>query len=118
MEPEEKTEMTPTPPEPMVTEEKKDNLLERFWFVPFILAIVAVIIVGALWMINKDLFAPKLTPTPSPSPTAAEIDSQTSALGEQETSDEIEAIETDLEATDLSNIDKELTDIENELSAP
>ncbi len=38
-------------------------------------------------------------------------------IKKQSSSDEIEAIEKDLQATDLSDIDKELEDIENELEA-
>ena len=71
--------------------------LEKFWFIPAILALVAIIIVGTLWVTNKGLRAPK--PSPSPVPIAspsAEIDAGTAALEKQGTSDEISAIEADL----------------------
>ena len=136
MEPEDKTEITPTPPEPItspepvvseegpesvIPKESKPNLLERFWFIPVILAILSMIIVVGLWTVNQGFFSPKATPTPTPMPSPTpetETDSQTDALEEQGTSDEIGAIETDLENTDLSNIDQELTDIEGELATP
>ncbi len=42
-------------------------------------------------------------------------DSQLEKLNSQSSSDEIEAIEADLEDTDLENLDKELVDVDNEL---
>lgn len=97
----------------------------KLWFIPVILALVAVILVSALWVTNRNLLAPRLllaptlTPTPTPTATpAAKVDEDTVALEEQGTSDEISEIEADLNATDLTEIDKELTDIENELASP
>lgn len=121
---EENTE-TPTQPEPVVTQEKaapevgKRISFEKFWFIPVILALIAIMVVGILWVTNQGLLVPK--PSPSPVPTAspsAEVDEETTALEEQGTSDEISEIEADLNATNLSDIDKELTDIENELTSP
>lgn len=111
--------------EPVVTQKKpapeigKGISFDKLWFIPVILALVVLIVVGALWVMNKGLLAPK--PSPSPVPTAspvAEIDESTTALEEQGTSDEISVIESDLNATDLSQIDKELSEIESELSSP
>ena len=65
-----------------------------------------------------------VTPTATPTPTVVsklpigESDASTVALEEQGVSDEIVDIETDLNSTDLTEIDKELTDIESELSPP
>lgn len=99
--------------------EKKPNFFERFWFVFVILSFILVISLGGLWAVNRGLLAPKPTPTPAPTPTpVVELDTATAALEQQETSDEISAIEADLNATDFYNIDKELTDIEAELTSP
>lgn len=43
------------------------------------------------------------------------IEEELTEINKQSQSDEISAIESDLNGTDLSNIDKELQDIENEL---
>lgn len=106
--------------EPVVTqapEAGKGFGFDKLWFIPVILALVVVIVVGALWVTNKGLLIPQPSPTPTPTP-AAEVDEGTAALEEQGTSDEVSEIEADLNATDLSDIDKELTDIENELTSP
>lgn len=50
-------------------------------------------------------------------PGAEKFDFQTTRLESQGTSDEVSSIERDLDATDLSNLDRELTDIERELSS-
>lgn len=112
-------EMTEPIQEQSVPEIKKPNFFERFWFVFVILAILALLLVGILWASNQGpiSFRPKPSPTPLPSPTA-EIDTTTSTLEKQGTSDEISDIEADLNTTDLTNIDKELTDIDSELSSP
>jgi len=122
---EEKLETPKQPPqfvksEPVVTQEKpapETGKFDKLWFIPVILALVAVIVVGALWVANKGLLAPSPSPTPTASPSA-ELDEDTAALEEQGTSDEISKIEADLNATDLTDIDKELTDIEDELETP
>ncbi len=131
MEPEEKTEITSFSEqqqeqveeqlEELKPEKSKLEFLEKFWFIPVILAIVAVVVVGSLWAVNQGWLAPKAspTPTPLPSPTSgAETDESITALEEQGASDEVSAIEADIGATDLSDLDKELTDIENEFSTP
>lgn len=98
--------------------EEKGNIFTRFWFIFIALAIVALLIVGGLWFTNQGLLTkPTPSPTPIPSPSSS-VDETTSNLEKQGTSDELAEIEKDLEATDLSNLDKGLTDIENELSLP
>jgi len=115
----------PTRPEPIATMEKaapkigRKISLDKLWFIPVVLALVAIIALGGLWAVNKGLLT--LKPSPSPTPMAspsAELDEDTTALEEQGTTDEISEIEADLNATDLSDIDQELTDIESELSSP
>ena len=74
---------------------------------------------GGLWVVNQGSLESKTTPTPTPIPnSAAKLDSATAVLEQQGTSDELSDIETDLETTDLTNIDKELSDIESELFSP
>ena len=57
------------------------------------------------------------TPTlvPSPTPLPEDVDQDTLDLLQMSDSDELEDIEADLNATDLSTLDKELDGIENEL---
>ena len=98
------------PPKP----EKKPNFFERFWYVFVVAAIICLLLVGVLWKLVKG--QAKTTPvTPTPTPIE-EVDQSTQELESQGTSDEIGDIEADLEATDLTELDKELSDIENELS--
>lgn len=102
--------------------EESSNLsvLERYWFIFVFLAALLISGVGVFWIFNQRLMVPsKVTPAPISFPSLqVEVDTMTSALEQQDTSDEITAIEADLEATDLSEIDKELADIEEELSSP
>jgi len=117
----EKQEIIKEQLEQLEPKQSRFKSLEKLWFVPLILAILAILIIGGLWISNQGFLKPEPSPTPLPSPIAspeAEEDAATAALEEQSTSDEIEEIEADLEATDLDDIDEELTDIENELSAP
>ncbi len=124
MEPEEITQPVQEPtvsPEPMEVQEKP-GLIKRFWFLPlaFILLFI-LLMVGYLFtnqnleIFNLDLFkkTPQVTPTSSPA-----TESETASLEEQGTSDETTEIEADLRKTDLTDLDKELTDIEEELTSP
>ena len=45
------------------------------------------------------------------------VDVQTATLSKQSSSNELDSIESDVEATEFDNLDKELIDIENELNA-
>lgn len=99
---------------------KIQAFFERFWFVFVILGFVLISIMGILLIANQKLFSrrrasapsfPVFTPTPTP---LVEGEATITALEEQGTSDEISAIEADLEATDFSEIDKELIEIEAE----
>lgn len=87
-----------------------------------VILVLGLVVMGvSYWRISQTRSLPSPTPTPTslPTPTPSEeTDAQTSTLEEQGTSDEIEDIEADLEATDLSEIDKELEDIESELTSP
>jgi len=103
--------------EPVETPEPKKSGLQQYWYLLVALVLVVFMSVGGLWFIKQGSFLPQPSPTPSPSPTT-EGDQDIGALEEQGTSDEIDEIETDLESTDLSDLDKELTDIESELATP
>ncbi|MCX6724857.1 MAG: hypothetical protein NTV20_02030 [Candidatus Shapirobacteria bacterium] len=107
--------------------ETKDNFFEKFWYLFVIIAIVLIGIVSTLWIINqKSLKLSKEKTTPpivqqevTPQPTSTVIaDETTIKLETQSDSDEIGAIENDIKATDLSNIDKEMADIEGAISTP
>jgi len=79
-----------------------------------IIIIVVVLVVGGFYYWGESL-----NEKPADEMTAEEIleqeDAAADALGEQGASDEIGAIEEDLDATDLESLDQELSDIESEL---
>ena len=102
--------------------EEKTNFFEKFWYLFVILAVILVGIVAGLWFYNQKSLS-RLTQTSAPAeeiiPTVAEeTDTQTTALGSQSASDEITYIEADLQSTDLSNLDREMLDIEAEINNP
>lgn len=118
VEPSEPEKVAPIVPDQPLAEVKEPKPVMKFWYVPVILAFFVAIVGGAIFIANQRFFAPKPSPSPSPLPSPSPVDTSITDLEEQGTSDEIEAIETDLNATDLTNIDKELDEIENELSTP
>ncbi|MCJ7804214.1 hypothetical protein MUP35_00565 [Patescibacteria group bacterium] len=106
--------------------EEKTNFLEKFWYLFVVLAIILVGVVGGLWFYNQKTLQESsgqtvpgieeiITEETAPQ---TEEDAQTAALQQQSDSDEISQIEADIQATDLSNIDKELADIEVEIANP
>ena len=107
--------------------EQKTNFFEKFWYLFVIIAIVLIGVVSTLWITNQNslkLSKEKTTPpivqqviTPQPTPTII-TDEATTNLEAQSNSDEVGAIENDIKATDLSSVDKELADIEGEISTP
>lgn len=78
--------------------------------------IVAVLVIGGLYywgaQLNKQVAVDE---TVTGEQIAAEPDASTEALGEQGTSDEVDAIEDDLNLTDLDDLDAELGNIDAEL---
>lgn len=78
--------------------------------------IVAVLVIGGLYywgaQLNKQAIVDE---TLTGEEIAAEVDTSTEALGVQGTSDEVTAIEDDLDLTDLSDLDAELGNIDAEL---
>jgi len=106
---------------------EQKNFFEKFWYLFVIIALVLTGVVSTLWIINQKslkLSKEKTTPPivqqvviPQPTPTII-TDEATTNLETQSDSDEVGAIENDIKATDLSNIDKELVDIEGEISTP
>lgn len=102
-----------------VAEGAKPSLLKRFWFIFAALGIVLVLSVGAFFISRQQPAPPEVAgvPTPIPSPTPTEED-EIAALEQQGASDETAAIEADINQTDLSKLDQELADIDDELAAP
>jgi hypothetical protein len=106
--------------------EEKTNFFEKFWYLFVIVAIILLAVVGGLWFYNqKALQENSSQGTPQiqemitgETEAPIEEDAQIAALQQQSDSDEISQIETDIQATDLSNIDKELADIEAEIGTP
>jgi len=106
--------------------EEKTNFLEKFWYLFVILAVVLVGVVGGLWFYNQKVLREspgQIVPGTEEMMTEettlpAKEDVQTAALEQQSDSDETNDIEADLQATDLSNLDKELADIEAEIDNP
>ncbi|HUS51848.1 MAG TPA: hypothetical protein VMX77_00050 [Candidatus Bathyarchaeia archaeon] len=113
-------EETPTPPSspeespyPIPKPPSKPNFLERFWYLFVILAVLCLFVLGVLLFTMRGSTKP--TPVaPTPTPTE-EVDQSTQELESQSGSDEIDDIEADLGSTDLTNLDQELTRIEDEL---
>ena len=119
-----------TPPpavEPSMRETLPASPKSSRW--PVILAILLILILiivvgGLLFAVNREIIpwgSKKAIPTPVPTPTPSpemQLEAEVVELEEQGSSDEINAIEADLEETDLSNLDKELSDIESELETP
>lgn len=75
------------------------------------LAGAVIIIVILLFVFGRGGGQP--TPTSAPTP----IDSQVQQLEQQSNSDEISAINADLQNTNLDKIDQELTDVEQSLQS-
>jgi len=99
--------------------EEKTNFFEKFWYIFVILALVLVGVVAGLWFYNqKTLSRYNQTVVPTQETMTSEEDTQTATLDSQSDSDEVAYIEADLQNTDLSNLDKEMADIENEISNP
>jgi cytoskeletal protein RodZ len=127
-----------TPPTDVVGEEMKmpenstlpDQPTEKPVRGPILLSIgvllFAVFVGLVLWFMSfQSAPTPTQTPTPITRPTAEEnnepesttAEAQTDNLGAVSTSDEISAIEADIEATDIEALDAELQAIEAELDA-
>ncbi len=106
--------------------EEKTNFFEKFWYLFIILAIVLIGVVGGLSFYNQKALQEKSLQMTSqneemPGEEAVpqiEEDAQTATLQQQSDSDEIGQIEADIQTTDLSNIDKEMADIETEIGSP
>jgi len=109
--------------------EEKTNFLEKFWYIFVIIALALIVIVTTLWVNNQKALKQaemKSTQTiqqptnisqTTPTPTVIE-DEITAKLATQSGSDEISDIEKDLNETDFSSLDKEMTNIEAEISKP
>lgn len=84
-------------------------------FIVFILT-MTVLMIRLLRINIQKATVPQVMPTPTAGARpVTETDFPTAKLEQQGTSDEIDDIEADLEATDLAGIDQELEDIEAEL---
>lgn len=81
-----------------------------------IVIVLIILIAGAfyVWSTRPDT-PPQPVPLPEDTQDLVEADSTTQALEEQSDSDAIDAIEGDLEDTELDNLDQELSDIDQEL---
>lgn len=103
--------------------ETKTNFFEKFWYIFVIIALILVAVVSTLWFNNQkslknQVIQPPVETMIQPTPTLVPGDTGTVNLETQSDSDEVAAIENDIKATDLSNVDKELADIEGEISTP
>ncbi len=78
-----------------------------------VIIIVLVLTLGGFYFYGDQLNRKNEVMTPEEIVNTS--DEATLNLKQQGTSDEINSIETDLNATDLNNLDKELQDIDNEL---
>ena len=106
--------------------ETKTNFFEKFWYIFVITALILVAVVATLWFNNQkslknqqnQVIQPPVETMIQPTPTLVPGDTATVNLETQSGSDEVTAIENDIKATDLSSVDKELADIEGEISTP
>ncbi len=101
--------------------EEKTNFFEKFWYLFVILALILVGFVGSLWFLNQKAIKTKqleITPVALEETTSAlsEEENEIATLENQDESDEVESIEADLQNTNLSNLDKEMADIETEIT--
>lgn len=106
-------------------EKEKPSFLTRFrpllfTLGLFIIVTVLILMLSVLKMANQKFKMSKTFPTPTslPQPIQPEEDRLIFELEQQGTSDEITAIEADLETTDFTGLDKELEEIETELTTP
>ena len=91
-----------------------------------VLIVLLILVLGGLYMMSESLFTtPTVAPTPIERPTAEEnnepesnnAEADVQALQTVSTSDTLDAIEADVESTDLEELDAELNAIDAELDA-
>ena len=105
--------------------EEKTNFFEKFWYIFVIIALALLVAVIILWANNKKSLSrqesqigqPVQQVVTQPTPTIVS-DVTTANLEAQSDSDEVRDIENDINATDLTNLDKEIADIEQEINNP
>ncbi|PIP86459.1 hypothetical protein COV42_01565 [Candidatus Campbellbacteria bacterium CG11_big_fil_rev_8_21_14_0_20_44_21] len=76
--------------------------------------VIIIIVLGGLYFIGKR--AGEIDTTEGVSEEVAPEDAAVLELEKQDNSDELEAIESDLEATNLENLDEEIENIDTELN--
>lgn len=122
----EQKEETPSPAvKPSIGKTLSASPKSNRWPVILLILLVLLIIAGGiLFAVDREIISwgtkeavPTPIPTPTPSPEAR-LETEIAELEEQSPSDEIRAIENDLDKTDFSNLDQELTEIESELATP
>jgi len=86
----------------MIKTSKQFNLI----LIASLVIFLALVVLGLPRLTSLNLEEPKTT------------DSQTQLLEKQGNSNELSSIESDLETTDLTDLDKELSEIESELASP
>lgn len=78
--------------------------------------IIIVLIIGGLYLWGKQIVEKETQDTLTSEQILSETDTTIDSLKNQGTSSKISDIETDLNSTDLNNLDKELQNIEVELN--
>lgn len=98
----------------------RPSFWQRAWFWPLILAAVIALSLVGLWWSNQLLKtgAATLPPEPTPTPSPAPVEKEGTYFEAESDSDEIPAIEADLDETDLADLDQELEAIDAELTTP
>ena len=79
-----------------------------------VIIILALIIVGGLYFLKMRAAQPTYTP-PTPQAVVEQKDVITASLNQQSKSDELSSIESDLNSTDLNNLDEGAAAVEAQL---
>jgi len=77
--------------------------------------IIVILVIGGLYLWGKQITKVENQQATTPEQILSEPDQALDSLKNQSTSDEIKSIETDLNATNLDNLNKELENINTEL---
>jgi len=97
---------------------EQKNFFEKFWYIFIVVALILMAVVTTLWFNNQKSLKNQAETMIEPAPTSMPGDVATANLANQGDSDEVSDIENDINNTNLADLDKEMADIEVEISTP